>query len=264
MSDYCQYVASSSVRVDIVTLLSDRELPTRDLIEGVDASSSAVYSVLSDLEQRGIIRECEDGWELTGRGQVVADTISHRRSTEEFLAHDPDYWQQYRTDVLPKRFRLRLPEIGEYEIVRDDQTAVDNRKQEVVARLQCADHASLISSVYARTFEEAVPNTPESRLLLSRDIIDLVLQRLDSGRREQFRLTPEPEIRLAPTELQLNYSAEYMYFVLPHRTNDRPTAMVVSETDAAIQWAEELFESFWNDAEPLANYLHEIGRQELL
>jgi predicted transcriptional regulator len=245
-------------------LLSEREVPTGDLIEEVDASSSAVYSALSDLDSRGLVRETADGWELTGRGQVVADTVSHRQSTEEFLAGDPDYWQNYRTDVLPKRFRLRLPEIGSYEVVRNDETAVDNRKKQVVSRLRRADSASLISSVYARAFEEAVPNTPESRLLLSREIIDLVLQRLDSGQRDQFRLTPEPEIRLAPTELQLNYSAEYMYFVLPHRTNDRPTAMVASETDTAIQWAEELFESFWTDAEPLAAYLDEIGRQELL
>jgi len=40
--------------------------------------------------------------------------------------------------------------------------------------------------------------------------------------------------------------------------------MVASETDTAIQWAEDLFEAFWTDAEPLAAYLDEIGRQELL
>lgn len=264
MNGDCQYVASSSVRVDIVTLLSERKVSTSELIEGIDATSSAVYSALADLDSRGLVRETPDGLELTGRGQVVADTVSHRESTEAFLDCDPNYWQQYRAEVLPERFRLRLPEIGDYEVVRNDETAINNRKKQVVSRLQHADTVSLISSVYARAFEEAVPNTPESRLLLSREIIDLVLQRLDSGRRDQFLLTPEPEIRLAPTELQLNYSSTYMYFVLPHRTNDRPTAMVASETDAAIQWAEELFESFWTDAEPLTAYLEEIGRQNVL
>jgi predicted transcriptional regulator len=181
MNSACQYVTSSSVRVDTVLRLSEQQTATSELIEQLDASSSAVYSALSDLDTRGLISETADGWELTGRGLVVADTVSHRRSTEAFLAGDPDYWEDRRTDVLPERFRLRLPEIGDYEIVRLDGPAVNRLETEVIDRINSVDSCRVASHVYKRSYEEQLIS-PETQLLLTPQVVDSLVEKAKTGR----------------------------------------------------------------------------------
>lgn len=258
MSGDCQYVTSSSVRVDIVTLLSEREVATADLIDKVDASSSAVYSALSDLDNRGLIRETDSGWELTGRGLIVADTVSHRQSTEAFLAHDTEYWQDRRTDVLPKRFRLRLPEIGDYEIIRLEPPDVNRLETEVINRINAVDSCRVVSHIYKRPYEEQL-TSPETQVLLTPNVIDELIEKVDAGQRETVMLEPTSQVRVATVEFGLTWTADSICLHLPPQTVARATAMLVSDTETAIQWGRELFEGLWLDAQPLAAYLDAQG-----
>src|SRR6056297_1475431 len=114
-----EFVLTSSVRTEIVLRLSERTTPTDALLSGIDASDSAVYDALSTLRGRGLLTEVEGGWELTAHGHLVADSVSEWLSSEAFRARDPTFWKNHGIDVIPPAFRRRLPEVGEYEIVRD-------------------------------------------------------------------------------------------------------------------------------------------------
>lgn len=253
----CQFVTASSVRVAIVNRLADRRppIPAPTLVDELGASRSGVYTELSNLEDRGVLTESPDGWQLTTCGQLVADTIAHRQTTETFLARDLEYWQTRQTGVLPEQFRRRLPEIGEYEIVRGEIPAVSKHEDELIARMNTVDHCDIVSVVYLRKYEDAIPDSPETRLLLTPAVIDQLLERVENGTREQLLMKSNPKIRPAPVEFGLNRSPEYLCLVLPHRSKERTSEMLISETEAAIRWGKELFESLWTDAEPLDAYL---------
>jgi len=49
------FVISSSVRVDILERLAGTPQPTDQLIDHLDASTSAVYTALADLERQGVV-----------------------------------------------------------------------------------------------------------------------------------------------------------------------------------------------------------------
>lgn len=261
MTDHCQYVTASSVRVDILEQLSDEQTRTATVIETLDASQSAVYTALSDLEQRGLVREADDGWELTGRGVVVADTVSHRQATERFLGHDPDYWEDRQTDALPERFRLRLPEIGEYEIMRAEVPAVTQLVEEIVSRISGVDDCRIVSRVYRRRYEESL-DSQGAAVLLTPGVIDQLLDRVREGRRERVRLDPALDVRVAPVAFSLIWTPAFVSLHLPPQTTDRANAMLVSETETAIQWGRDLHEGLWADAQPLADYLDAAGVSE--
>ena len=252
-----QFVASSSVRTKIVSQLSSGPLPTDGLIDALDVSESAVYNALSELDERGLVREASAGWGLTGHGQLVAQSVSRWQSIEELVETDPEYWETYRINTLPPEFQRRLHEITPYEIVRGERPRV-NRNHDVIAeRMQTVDSCRLISPIYLPEHDPYIPDSPETKMLLTRGVIDGVLANDD---RDVFEVHPESQHRLAPVEFGLNVGESYMCLVLPNLEDPRKKApTLVSEADSAIQWGEELFASLWADAEPLEEYLREVG-----
>ena len=84
-----RFVTASAVRSEVVTVLGESRVPTQSLLETLDASTSAVHNSLSELEQRGLIRSAEEGWELTGSGRLVADMVRQRERCGDVL-HAPE------------------------------------------------------------------------------------------------------------------------------------------------------------------------------
>jgi len=84
-------VRSSSVRTDVVGSLSERPQSTDEILAALDASESAVYDSLSNLQSRGVICEKTDGWRLTGTGRLICDTLERQQATDRLLSSEPPY-----------------------------------------------------------------------------------------------------------------------------------------------------------------------------
>jgi predicted transcriptional regulator len=241
----CQFVTASSVREDIVRLLSKGRQPTTDLIEQLDACRSGVYKELSNLEQQGALTEGSDGWELTACGQLVTDTIARRQATEQFLARDAEYWCDHSLDLLPDRFRRRLPDIGEYEVVRGGMPAVNEHVTELASRVEASDNCKVVTPVFFRGLEEAIPDSPETQVLVTADVLDRLLDTGGSGGRPTLA---KARIRALPTEFGLCCIGDSLCLVFPDQDGEW-SATLISETDAAVQWGADLFEALWSDAD---------------
>jgi len=246
------YVRSSSVRAEIVGALCATRRETEDLLDSLDASESAVYDALSALERRGVVASADGGWRLTGVGRLVGDRLDRQRATEELLAESPEYWQQHDTSVLPKRFRRRLPELGDYEVVRGTTTDLDRVVRAVVKRVESVESCDIVSPVYHKSYSDAMPDNEDSRLLLSCDVVDTVLTEMPEEKRPRYR---ETAVRVAPVPYALGVSDEWVMLTLPEHSGDWPDAKLVSEAPTALQWGEQLFETLWADAEPMASYV---------
>ncbi len=158
-----EFVITSSVRTEIVLRVSKSTTATGALLSGIDASDSAVYDALSTLRDRDLITERGRDWQLTTHGHLVADSVSAWQSSEDFLATEPAFWKNHQLDVIPARFRRRLPEIGEYRIIRD--TPQDHNRSEDVAisMIDSVDSCELTTPYYSRRHHEPIPTHPETR-----------------------------------------------------------------------------------------------------
>jgi len=246
----CQFVTASSVREDIVRLLSKGRQPTTKLIEELDACRSGVYKELSNLEQQGALTEASDGWELTACGQLVTDTIARRQATEEFLARDSEYWCHHSLDLLPDRFRQRLPDIGEYEVVRGGMPAVNEHVTELVSRVEASDDCVIVTPVFFRGLEDAIPDSPETRVLVTEAVLDRLLETDGSGGGPPLS---KARIRALPAEFGLCCTGNSLCLVFPDQGGEWSSTLI-SETDAAVQWGTDLFESLWSEAEGVDRY----------
>ncbi|KAA9397422.1 DUF1724 domain-containing protein [Haloarcula sp. CBA1130] len=248
-----QYVRTSSVRTDIIGSLCPGAKSTNELLSAVTASESAIYDALSNLEGRGLVTSMDDGWQLTGTGRLVADTIHRQQRLEELFAVDPQYWESHDTSVLPQPFRCRLPELDEFTVIRGTQTDINRPVREVVTRVESVQNCDVVSPVYHPEYEEAMPDSPDSRLVVSCAVIDEMLGKesvsLDMNRYEATT------VRVTPVPYALAVADDWMILTLPELDGTWPSAKIISETDSAISWATDLFTHLWEDATPIETYL---------
>ena len=249
------FVISSSVRVDIVQRLAATPQPTDELIDHLDASTSAVYTALADLERQGVVFDDEAGWRLTGHGRLVVDLIDHRKSTVQTITHDQDYWETHRTDHLPREFRRRLPELGEYEIVRSEPPDVRAHARVAVDLLEQAESCRTAMPIHVPEYRNAFPDHPDSRLLFSPSVIDTVRADSGTGTRDGIRQIDAAQCRVRNVQFGFTVSESSLMLALRPMAESPVASMLVAETDSAIRWASDLYESLWEDAEPVESYL---------
>lgn len=249
------FVVSSSVRVDILQRLAATTQPTDQLIDHLDASTSAVYTALADLERQGMVFDGDAGWRLTGQGRLVVDLIERRQSTVQTINHDQDYWETHRTDHLPREFRRRLPELGEYEIVRSEPPDVRAHARVAIDLLEQAESCRTAMPIHVPEYRNAFPDHSDSRLLFSPSVIDTV--RADSGTRTRDRIRQIDAAKCRVKDVQFGFTVSDSSLMLALRpmTQSPVASMLISETDSAIRWASDLYESLWQEAEPVESYL---------
>ena len=272
---HSEFVLTSSVRTQIVLRVSERTTPTDALLSGIDASDSAVYDALSTLRGRGLLTEVEAGWECTAHGHLVADSVSEWLSAEEFRATDPAFWKTHQIDVIPEEFRRRLPEVGEYDIVRDVPEEPNRCEDAAISMLESAEHCDLTTPYYSRRHQAAIPRHPETRLLVTREAIDVSLERYRDGHREDLNDMHPATLRLTECQFASVVTDDRLKFELPplnesatdrHEGGGPPrqsergsvagsTALFVSGTESAVQWGRDLFEALWADSDPLDPYV---------
>nr|WP_185903237.1 transcriptional regulator FilR1 domain-containing protein [Halonotius terrestris] len=232
--------------------------PTDGLIDQLDAGTSTVYTALADLERQGVVFDGDAGWRLTGQGRLVVDLIERRKSTVRTIKHDRDYWETHRTDHLPREFRRRLPELGEYEIVRSEPPDVRAHARVVIDLLEQAESCRTAMPIHVPEYRNAFPDHPDSRLLFSPSVIDKVQADTGTGTRDGIRQIDAAQCRVRDVQFGFTVSDSYLMLALRPMTQSPVASMLLAETDSAIRWASELYESLWQDAEPLDSYLNRV------
>ncbi|QIO22922.1 winged helix-turn-helix domain-containing protein [Haloarcula sp. JP-L23] len=247
------YVGSSSVRSDVVDSLHEQPRPTDALLSTLNASESAVYDALSNLESRGLVTETPDGWRLTGSGRLVGDTLERQRATDRLLATNPCYWERHDTSVLPQAFRCRLPQLGAYEVIERAEHDLRGLVPWVVSKVDAVESCEIISPMYHREYQEVMPDNADSRLLVGQHVVDDVLLEMDEG---PFpRTYDETPVRVSSVPFALGVSEEWVILTLPDHDGHWPDAKVFSTADSAVQWGRALFDAVWKDGTPLPAYL---------
>jgi len=247
------YVQSSSVRSDVVDSLADRTQSTDQILAALTASESAIYDALSNLQNRGVIAATGDGWQLSGTGRLVNDILKRQQATDQLLSAEPSYWDQHDVTTIPQPFRRRLPELGDYDIVRATESDLRGLVPWVVSHVEAIESCAVISPMYHREYEEAMPDNADSRIIVGKRVIDdVLLDQSDSTSPGKF---DETAIRVTAVPFALAASEEWAILTIPERGEAWSDAKLISTTDSAIEWGRELFEHVWTDSEPLDTYL---------
>ncbi len=253
--DGIEFVTGSSVRSAIVDQLAERAASTDELLERLDASTSAVYGSLGELEDRGFVCPREDGsWELTGRGQLVADVVRQRDRCEGLFCETGEYLRTHDTGVLPRPLRLRMGELatGDVEIITATETKPHRVVEEITRRIERTDAVSAISPIYVESYAEAMPDTPDTRLLLDEDVARWAQETDDEPDNDYDHI----DVRIADVGFALGVTESELLLSLPTMDGEYDArSELVAEHERARNWGTDLFEWYWEQAIPIERFV---------
>jgi predicted transcriptional regulator len=246
-----EYVIESTVRAGVLTAIADGASSIDELLAELDASESAVYGAVSELEGRGLLTELEDGYGLTGSGRLVTDLVDQFDRTEELFATDAAYWESHDVSVLPDHFRTRLPELAGCEILRATEADPHRVVRHVAERIETAENVSIVTPIYQDEYATGLPDGDQVRLLFDANIIEeLTEEPLASGAEPP----PGTDIRVADVSFALTVTESSVLLSLPLLDGQYDTRTeLIAEHDAAMRWGEQLFQHYWDRGLPVSD-----------
>jgi len=253
------YVLNSSVRTDVLEAVVAGVVTTEELIGRVDASESAVYNAVRDLERRGLVRSVDGGWGPTGSGQLVADLLEQQGNLCPLLSDD--YWRTHDVSALPRRFRIRLTELADAEVYRGSDTDPHTVVREVVERVEAGSpDIDIVSPIYQAEYEAAMPDSDRARLLLDTTVVEEALTGIEDL--ETAKAFEHTEVRILDVDVGVAVTPDHVMLSLPTIDGQYDSRTeVIATDDRAIAWGKDLFEHYWqqgvSDEEFLAEYFRE-------
>ena len=242
------YVLSSSVRSDVLTAAVAEPRSIDGLIESIDASESAVYNAVADLERRGLVRKVDDEWDATGSGQLVSDLLEQQGNLCQLLADD--YWRNHDVSALPRRFRLRLTELAEAEVFCASDTDPHAVVREVCNRVERAgSNVDIVTPIYQAEYEDVMPDASDASLVVDTTVAHEALDRVDSL--ESVRRWEETSVRVLDIDIGVGVTENEVMLSLPTIDGQYDSRTEVFASDErAIAWGRDLYEYYWNRATP--------------
>ncbi|MFC7138272.1 helix-turn-helix transcriptional regulator [Halosimplex aquaticum] len=249
------YVLGSSVRTDVLTAVVGERQPMDELIGSIEASESAVYNAVGDLERRGLVRSLEDGWDATGSGRLVADLLEQQENLCRLL--EDDYWRTHDVGALPRRFRLRLTELAGADVFRATDTDPHAIVREVCDRVERAGtNVHIVTPIYQAEYEAVMPDSSDARLVVDTTVATEALDRIESpGDARQWEETP---VRVLDVPVGVGVTDNEVMLSLPTIDGQYDSRTeVMAEDERAIEWGRDLFEYYWNRAVPNDEFIAE-------
>lgn len=246
-----RFVSSSPVRYNTLRYLDDQPRTTADLIDRIDASKSAVYGGLDDLEARGLVRKADEGWVLTGHGQLLADLVHTGHQYSDLGEELHTYFSTHDVSVLPFESRLRIGMLNDAELI----TAPKNRPQYVINRvadeLDAASRGKIMSRIVTESYAKSMPDTRESKLLLDREIVESTIDDED-----RYDTVENAEVRFGSVPASMAITDDTLMLSLPTLDGKYdPQSEIFAETEQARAWGRRLFESYWNQGVPPEEFM---------
>jgi len=249
-------VLGSSVKTDVLLTVAAMPSETDQLIESIDASESAIYNALGDLDRRGLVRTVDGRREVTGSGQLVADLLEQQENLCRLL--DDDYWETHDVGALPRRFRLRLTELAGAEPFRAPDTDPHAAVRKVVDRVEETEsRLDIVTPIYQAEYELAMPDWEDARLVIDTTVLEESLER--AGSLAEARIFDETEVRVMDVDVGIGLTDDYVMLSLPTIDGQYDSRTEVFATgERALAWGQDLYDYYWERATPSDHFLDEF------
>lgn len=229
-------------RAPLLDALSERPMTMGQLEEDLSTSRSTIHRALGTFQDLDLVRKTDQRYALTGFGRTVAERTSEFASDlgtawelDEFLnAVDSD------VDVPTEHFRTA-------EVIRPEPHKADRGVKRIIDLIEATESLTMFSNVlsplYADVARKEVLDGMELEVIFDEHIVDLLVSEHAEDAAEAFR-TGRFEVHIGsdvPFELFLYDDKMAM---AAHDHSALPRVFVETDSDAAVDWARELYWSY--------------------
>ncbi|MET1124863.1 MAG: winged helix-turn-helix domain-containing protein [Archaeoglobaceae archaeon] len=247
-------VLAPEKRRAILSKLKEGKKDLKTLSSEVEASPPVVLKHLKKLEEAKLVEREGRQYSLTYLGDLVLVAVEDFERFLKFVERDYDYWLEHDLTNLPREFKLRLPEIGNYEIIRSDGEEVlrhfkvfskvytESKIVRALSAVMFPDHPKMFVDIAKKADVEVVVTSKIVKSL--REYYQKELQEfLDAG--GKIYVNDDVRMTVIVTEKAL-----CLGFFLRDGVYDTESG-VISYDESAKKWGFEVFEYFKARSQPL-------------
>lgn len=235
-------------RASLFERLRDGPREATDLVETLDVSRSTLHRTTRSFVENGLLRETDEGFELTGFGHAVADEVTRFRSRvrsadklETFLntveATDVDVPTERFSDADVVRPKPRRPHVAVERIL------------ELIERSESVRMcSSIISPFYVDVAHREMMNDTKIDVVFDHHVVDIIAS--------EYAERAAEAARMGMLEIRVHDEVPFELFVFDDRVgmaahDDDGVARVFVEADSpeAIAWAEDVYGTYRDAAE---------------
>jgi len=252
--DTFEALACSGQRKKILQILSDSPKSIKEIGELTGMSPPLISKHLKKLSELGFVDKDNTRYTLTDKGYFVYLALEKFRKIAEILDKDPEFWESHDFSGIPDEFKLRIDEIGDYEILRSDKDEVlkhykvfssiytESEVVRVASAIFFPSHPKMFVEISAKADVEAVIPLKVLNTLRSEYKEELEQYLANGGK---IYINDDVKLTVIVTEKAL-----CMGFFLRDGKYDTESGLL-SLDESAIRWGFELYSYFKKNAVPI-------------
>lgn len=247
------------IRIEILNVLKDRTLKLSSIYKELNEKRlntplSTVSRHIKALHELGLLRKSEGKYTISGTGMFLHDLIVQ---LDDIRVWDEIYNSNEFVALLPNELKLGLSTLKNAETERDIYTAifkafeaVENAKSwgKYIDRII---HYDIFKIMILKNLEGVSEKVISSRDTLERRI-EMVLKAIIDLNLDKIELEivkSKCEIRVMDLPVQLGViDGEVAFFQILKKNENTP--VYISRDKKCIKWVNDLFDYFWQRAEP--------------
>jgi len=256
------YVGRSEVRRRVLGVLANGARSGSGLVADLPLSKSGVYKALDELSDCGLVTTGDGKRELTAAGRLVADQLERNDRLEALLA-DREYWLNHDISELPARFRRRLPELADVEILRNPENEPHYLERFWVDRMTDADRlwvgSRVINYTYAEAMDDQAMASGDARLITHEPVLEQFIERYDIDPADFGVSRPDTiDFRVCDIPCSFMLTEELFTLSFPTHAGEYDSdSVLVCRGETALRFGRDFFSYYWERSEPQSSYLAE-------
>ena len=251
------FLVDSEKRKNLLLLLRGSSKTLDEIREPLRVTSSGIIPQIRKMEERHLIAQVNRKYKLTEMGSVIADYFCNFEGIEKIFKNDIKYWDEHKISAIPLEFRLRLHELGNYEIVRSTPTDIFKPHSEDMRNLMNSSLMKGIAPVLYPDYPRYVSDLAEKSMDISIIITDEILEIIEKTYMKEHNIYPGLKkiyLSVCHEKIEFAFLAADHFLSLRLFLKDGNYDFhekIMSFDKSAIVWGEDLFNYYLKRSEKI-------------
>ena len=251
------FLVDSEKRKNLQLLLRESSKTLDEIRNSLKVTSSGIIPQIRKMEERRLIAQVNRKYELTEMGDVIADYFCNFEGIEKIFYNNMKFWGEHKISAIPREFRLRLHELGNYEIVRSTPIDIFKPHPEDIRNLANSSLMKGVSPVMHPDYPRYVCDLAEKGMHISMIITDEILEILKKTYMEELKMCSYNKnicLSVCHEKIEIAYIATDSLLSLRlfmKNGNYDFHEKIMSFDKSAIGWGEDLFNYYIKRSEKI-------------
>lgn len=254
------FLVLSGKRENLVRLLNNGPKTLQGIKESLNVTSSGIIPEIRKLEEKRLIQQKERDYSLTEIGEVIAESISQVERNIHVFNQELKFWSEHRIESIPKDFRLRLYELGNYQIIRSTTTDILRPQNEYLKNLLEAKMFKGVSSVLHPQYPKYVidlanKGVPVS-VILTRELFKVINEEFGKSLKRWINYD-NANIFICDKNIKFSFSVTDFFLSMRLFLKDDTYDFyqnIISFDKSAVKWGEDLFGYYELQSKKVGSY----------